>query len=718
MKKIIGSKALNDMPYLAKYAFFCLMLVLVLYVVLAPALTKDFAVATEFYVFGYDAKVCCMAHPESWHMIGMGRYLGSLIHNLIFYTIDALEDYRNARLVSFGIIAFDGVVLAAIFAWLTRIRLSLAFCLSLVIILLPGMTLGLLDQTVAPMNIYNMPFILASYALWHVWGTRTLKRPKWVLRTVPLLSAVLLYASITIYQPFAPFFLCLTLIRLLFAPPKDKKGVWLLVVRDIGFFVIVAATYFVVHRYLVLPILVDIHPGLSTYITGEDVNIRDYQFTMTTDLFAKVPHLLNIVGRIIPLWLQVVAVGMPHIYSSPLGQPHVYVLIALVAWCGVVVAFFTEHIWRKPAAPDMGNGVRQSLIYGAALFFGGLVLMGSTYVVLGLAPIPKSGGYNPRSLVPPMAALAAFGVWSVVRLSDLVIAWFSTRKALPPFPLGESILVVALLFLGTSIRAHTDIIVSSMRVNHAFMVEKFKTFDPDVYRKVSFVYPILPLFVESLYPQRLDYSTGLAHEILSRIGILLKPGFNLEAAEVVPYSLNRDRYFAPQNTFIISEIDPKNPNKAFSGRPDLVSLPEGVRLHFLTATPPKHSGLAGAFDPQNGELFEAIVPNWPVIVEDRFAGVPYKAVESYELQADGGEPARMPMKWKLQGAMGNGDWFLLDARDEVGRPFSANEKRQYEVARGAMGKREIDRFRLIFQKGFSPDVIRIKSIRLIEGKGN
>lgn len=87
---------LNEFGFPKKISIFAVLSVL-FYAILQPVLNTTSGAATEFYAFGYNTDNCCMAHPESRHMIGMGRYLGSLFHNLIFYHVHSLDDFKNPR---------------------------------------------------------------------------------------------------------------------------------------------------------------------------------------------------------------------------------------------------------------------------------------------------------------------------------------------------------------------------------------------------------------------------------------------------------------------------------------------------------------------------------------------------------------------------------------------------------------------------------------------
>jgi len=657
--------------FLASFVFLSL--------VFMPLLVIPFAQHDDYNFFAVVPKEEVLSHPQTLFMFYFGRPFQGIYGELVKPFIDVPADLAPFRMIS---ILFASVS-AALFALQLRAtgigKLPLLFAI-IAIFLLPGVQFYIILVYASPM-IMAVSFALLSAMLLEKVEARDFLRLRFT-KFRPFLFAIgsflLLLLSIHTYQTSTMFFFVPTLVLILFTDINKWKETRLLVLRNLVLFSAVVLTFFLVHRYITLPFLLDRFPQAAHVVTQGSL----YEFSVSTDILNKLSFFIKSLSfQSLNLW---------SIY--PAKKVAFFVLLFIAA--GALAALW--KLGRTTALRGRYWSVSQASVAVALLL-----------ILSNLPNLAAAGGYPAyRTLFPYMAMIVILLLWSAKSVSDILPQKWQSRAIwivtgllmiIGIFSAHYNILNVAvnnhleLSYLRAAVAAEIAnkppaihvIRSSGIRADRSYLNLPARH---DEFNMYTFAYPLM-------------LQTFLKVEGEDRDGIIRTdylPTINVSWAD------EKVLYMPSGSTIVILDAL-MFPLKGSQVKP--TNKYEIVYIDVSAAGRPYYSGGALAFDGiiGGGSYWQAGngYPQWL-----RITYPDPKKVLSYELQT-GELPERMIKAWTLQGSEDGNKWTDIDSRTGQTN-WKANEKRVYEVDKPANYKY----YRFFITDGNAP-VLRVYEIKMI-----
>jgi hypothetical protein len=472
-----------------------LLIVALFFTAFWPALTTVFGAHNDYLIWAYDNKECCLAFPESKHLVAIGRILGAVGLNAYFALFTDVESLTYGRL--FGTVFLIGVFF--LFQWIliARMRLNpwVGTIVSATVLILPSSILF----TVWLANFVpgTLTVALAALAFVLVHQARDAATPE-KRRNLTVAGWGVFIASLFIYPPSSLAFLLFPVLFALFADDAGWQKERAFIFRQVAYLVGLLFAYFLFTKFINFPLFTWLVPALRDYVMPTE----NYQVALSLDLTERVNLLIELLWTVFNLW----------------GAN-------FVPWLCVVVA-------GLPAAVLAIKGLGTYRAGNPVLFRAGVerVLVAGVILALSLSPVmaTKGGFIAFRILFAPTAIAAAFFLWAVYTITQGV------RLR------GASVAAgIAVLGLGFGMAAYrTDIYVENMAREYAFVQKTVEQFPPKASltkRLRVLVRP--PYWGDQIVRERLDYDFLYNGLNFARMGsmftaALRKAGYTIDDIEI------------------------------------------------------------------------------------------------------------------------------------------------------------------------------------------
>lgn len=207
-----------------------------------------------------DTKQCCFSAWDSQNWYYIGRGLGGLVANIQFGFIWELSDLVPVRIFSAVSVALGCY---SIYHYLTRgLAMLPALLIATGVCLVPAFMLGIIWA-------HGFAFAIppAFIAFWG--GVAAVERPAWLGGRVgsALIGGLMMGIALFMYQPSAMFFVLPMVFNVLFFRYFREELVIPRTIWVLFIFIITSATYYIIHRYVLLPAFIAAYPHWGTEVS-------------------------------------------------------------------------------------------------------------------------------------------------------------------------------------------------------------------------------------------------------------------------------------------------------------------------------------------------------------------------------------------------------------------------------------------------------------------
>lgn len=226
-------------------------------------------------------------HPETPHLLAIGRPLGALLLELQTLSITGMNGLIAYRVLSIVMVAAFAALLFGHIREKFLVRDSEALAFSFAVVLLPSMQINILWVANSVPGIVSVLFAFASYRLFS-------DRRLWPAITFAA-------SSLLIYHAGFLFFSVLTLLSLVL-PPRDKENQVPQVLWEVAFVVAACVVYMVFTLLVWKFFLVTFGPS---YFSGYYKHLANTQYSLGLgwDIRPKVHQIVDMIGMTGSLWL-------------------------------------------------------------------------------------------------------------------------------------------------------------------------------------------------------------------------------------------------------------------------------------------------------------------------------------------------------------------------------------------------------------------------------
>ena len=240
---------------------FSTLIVILLFVSFSPYLFFDFGFHNDYTIWAYNNKDCCSGFPENSHLINVGRFLQAYLQGMYLWFFTDLHSLVYGRAAGL-IFACIGAILLATIARKNGMDKfsSAAFGAAVFLLPLAQVNLGWVTNFVP--GLFNA--VLVLYATLIFPDLQSVLNKNRRARIKVGICALLLLSSLFNYPPTIGFFLIPVMIRMMYKGFTQRQE-RLQVAYAFVFFAAVCVTYFVLHRFVFMPIFDIVFPASSFY---------------------------------------------------------------------------------------------------------------------------------------------------------------------------------------------------------------------------------------------------------------------------------------------------------------------------------------------------------------------------------------------------------------------------------------------------------------------
>jgi hypothetical protein len=648
-----GSIATISMALLGAIALFS--------IIFMPVISIPFVHHDDYNYFEPIARWGLFAFPLSPGSLAQGRPLQAMIQSLFMPFIQTPADLAPLRMLS---IIFLGAGATIYTLLLCRAGLSkvVASCTAIATFCLPGFQFLTVDLAGSPSVMATFLSLVAGLLIEQVEPTRFFqlknnRRDTWFL----FLAFVALFASVETYQVPLMFFLVPTLAIILFHDFAEWKQTRKRVLRNLVLFCFVILSYFLVQRFVVIPLLSQSLLKASAGLKGE------YAFTLTANPFEKL------------------SLFVEHLSLQALNLWKIHSLVSLAA---IVLTFIAAgaitaayRFLRAASQKDIW------LLCQASITVALLLLLSNTPNLL------ASGGlFAYRTLYPYGAMVLLLIVWAVDVLTTAVSE--AIRQTL-------LIVIASVLALVGSLAAEANVLntVVSDNLELSFVRARIAQALPAL-THIHFIRPSakwsflgLGAFIDEFGTPSSSFPQDAALIVRSLI-------HNRNNFPAVSGSTADERTIYVSSATVIIDMNELLPAER---RPPPIHH-EIVQVDVSNAVPGRHTGERALCCEGDIDSFWEVnngYPQWLKITysEDRkFSG--------YDIEAHPSNTDRAPKSWIVEGSQDGKSWTRLDARGNQAS-WKGNEVKSFEMQNSC----DCKYYKFTFTEG-NDDVLRIYKLRL------
>jgi hypothetical protein len=275
-------------------ALFIFCVIVVFY---SPIFFYKFGYHNDYLIWDYNVRACCLGHPETEHLIGVGRPILAVlfnIHQMFISDMQSLQFMHVVAVLSIGLIAALFFLHIQNILYINRFNAAL---LSVLTFTLPSMAIN--SFWVANFASEILPLFIVLFA--HYLMSKQNKNS--ILNSVFIFS--LLFISLLIYPPATLFFVTLTFIKFLFGdknPDRDKLSA---LFTETLILLSACAVYFLSFKYFYKSFLLKTNLGgfdFQVYYKFIESNRSEYSFSLFSDLTQKIGQCQELLTLIFSAW--------------------------------------------------------------------------------------------------------------------------------------------------------------------------------------------------------------------------------------------------------------------------------------------------------------------------------------------------------------------------------------------------------------------------------
>ena len=375
-----------------------------------PIFFQTYGYLNDYMVFEYQKLDCCFSIVETKQLLAIGRPIQSILLNIQSMFVNSIHSLELVRLFYVVMIGFGASLFFSYIHTSLNINRYSAILLSFITFTLPSMSINSFWVTQSIPGILPLFLIIPAHFLFHRIGKIHLRKLHVIF--VPFL---LLFISLTIYQPTTFFYLTLTFIRFLFGSRNSKEFNLKDVVSDIVFLGTTCIFYFLLFKFFYKPMLISSSVGgidFEQYFYKITTEYPAYEFSFSFDVFSKLHLVKDLINILLSGWFP--------LFSDYLLIPTSLIFLGILIW-----ASFFNSCLKKLRIPH-------KVIVG-------VVTLSLLILLTGLPMIVGKGDYTIlyRSSFATMSILPAVIVFVIER----VISAGKRRKEFYPVLLSCVILI-------------------------------------------------------------------------------------------------------------------------------------------------------------------------------------------------------------------------------------------------------------------------------------
>lgn len=639
-----------------------------------PLATVEFGQHNDYSRWSYDAVAPVFGFPEGPHLVAIGRPLGAVLLNLHFFPIRSIVDFTVSRRIALAATLACAWLLGRFLERRAQLPAGFAACASACVFLLPSSQLYVSWVTNFVPGTLTVLLALAIYQLLERIELADLRaRLGWARHLWRLLLAGSLFlAAMWIYPPTALFLLVPTFALVVFSPldawPQTRQRV----LRDFGFAVGGIGSYFVLTRFVVLPLLAALVPAVQRAVARNQTGI--YQLHASIDPAQWLANFEKV--------LAVAIGGCLHPLVSDRAATWAAVAFVLV----LIAAAAVQSVRGSSGSPRPGW---QRWKYGSEACLAGLALVAIAECPVVLAAGNTTGFALYRVVFPAAAMFLLFCfslIWRAITAPKPLLPNFVFRP-LPALMLVGCALLAGIHLHRSTAYAHAEV----ARFRQQLSQLDLQAADGLLVlcrRDESRVASGLKMeFADSATGS--PFVEGFVHALLAERGI--RPG-QMVVGHCSPGPETEYLVTASRAMAVIDMNEPEGDGTGWR-----LKLPRAVATALGER---KHRAALNAFDGDPGSGWEASgrQKQWIEVTYDR----PY-AVAEYAITADP-ITQRMPRDWQLWGSHDGRIWEELDRRQGED-DWHAGQQRTFQLEQPA----RFLKYWLIITAGHD-DVMRIDEL--------
>ena len=311
-----------------KFCLFFFPSIIYLYFVYSPVIYLPYAHIDDYYYW---------VHKITWHNLfarGFAEISGRHLYNFIHYAIavNLIHDICSLGIVRILGLIFISISVTIFAIWLCHLvrDKKVVFFLSLSIFMLPGMNFFIFMGVCVP-YIVGIIFSLISALLIDKVDPKMLSplRPSWTKNIKHLilvvLSLILFISSLYTYQIFAMFYLVPGVCVMVFKKIEDWPTTRLKLILNLIVFGIGCTIYYVVQKFILLPIALLNNPGIAKSFASE----ISHRFDLVPDLTTLLTRKMNL--------FSIVAIRTFNLWKTTPGEIVMFFLIGIII-IGILIA--------------------------------------------------------------------------------------------------------------------------------------------------------------------------------------------------------------------------------------------------------------------------------------------------------------------------------------------------------------------------------------------
>jgi hypothetical protein len=223
-----------------------------LFAVLAPAWLSDFGVYNDWGLRPSDvAGPPVFGHPESYHLVRVGRLLNALLHNVQWRQLESYADLRAWRLLAAVLLAASFVAVSLDLARATRLPPRRTVLLLFAVFLAPPMLLPAYYASLFAASAVALAWVSGTYVLQRRLFAAAWAAPSRLRRVLPVaaLATLALVVGHELYTPSTALFLVLAAFSLLYGDERAPRQALV----ELAVYGLSCALYLVLHRAVLGP---------------------------------------------------------------------------------------------------------------------------------------------------------------------------------------------------------------------------------------------------------------------------------------------------------------------------------------------------------------------------------------------------------------------------------------------------------------------------------